>query len=449
MLAKKIPGDVLNIFNIFTKAGFEIYMIGAGSRNLLMGRKIVDPDFTTNATPEEVQSLFPESFYDNAFGTVGVKIKDEVFEITTYRSEHGYSDRRHPDKVSWGNSLEEDLSRREFSISAIAIGRNKKNNFEIIDPYQGQKDLLENHIVRAIGEPKLRFSEDALRMMRAIRIATQLSFTIEEKTFEAIKENSALINQIANERIKIELFKILSSDFPADGFTLLLSSDLLGQIIPELVKGYGMAQAKHHIYDVWTHSLMALKFCPSKDPLVRFATLLHDIGKPVVARGTGQARTFYNHEVVGASLANNIADRLRFSKKEKERLVRLVRWHQFSVDERQTDSAIRRFITNVGKENLEDILMVRTGDRLGGGAKETSWRLEEYKARIIEVQKQPFSIADLKISGFDIMKLLRIKPGPMVGKILQELFSEVEINKKKNTKKYLLGRIKKIMQDLS
>lgn len=456
----KVPQKITNIFNIFQNAGFEIYMIGAGSRNLLMGKKIIDPDFTTNATPEEIQKLFPDSFYDNRFGTVGMKINDEVFEITTYRTEQGYTDRRHPDKVSWGTSLEQDLSRRELTISAIAVGIGREGGktgrsfdfaqdkqegkFEIIDLFGGVNDLLKSHLVKAVGDPKIRFSEDALRMMRAIRIATQLSFTIEPKTFQAIKDNASLINQIAAERIKIELFKILKSDFPADGFTLLLSSGLLEQILPELMEGYGMAQAKHHLYDVWTHSLMALKYCPSQNPLVRFATLLHDIGKPATARGEGQERIFYNHEVVGTTIASRIADRLRFSKEEKNRLLTLIRWHQFTVDERQTDSAIRRFITNVGKENIQDMLDLRVGDRLGGGARETSWRLEEFKKRIVEVQKQPFSVNDLKVDGNDIMKILGIKPGPKVGEVLDKLFEEVVKDKKRNTRKYLLERIKEI-----
>jgi len=443
-LVNKIPVTIINIFSVFQKAGFEIYLIGAGTRNLLLGKKIVDPDFTTNATPEEIQKLFPDSFYDNQFGTVGIKIGDEVFEITTYRTEQGYSDRRHPDKVSWGKTLEEDLSRRELTISSVAVGPNKNNQLEIVDLYGGMEDLLKNHLVKTVDNPSKRFSEDALRMMRAIRIATQLSFTIEPKTFQAIQENAGLINQIAAERIKIELFKILKSDYPADGFTLLLSSELLEQILPELMEGYGMAQAKHHIYDVWTHSLMALKFCPSSDPLVRFATLLHDVGKPAVAKGGGEARTFYYHEVVGTAIASRIADRLRFSKDEKNRLLTLIRWHQFTVDEHQTDSAIRRFITNVGKQNLQDMLDLRVGDRLGGGARETSWRLEEFKKRLVEVQKQPFSINDLKINGNDVMKTLGIKPGPKVGEILNKLFEEVVEDKKRNTRKYLMERIKEL-----
>lgn len=442
---KKIPPEVIEIFKIFTEAGYEIFLVGAGSRNLLSGRLLVDCDFTTNAHPEVIQSLLPDSFYDNVFGTVGVIIGREKYEITTYRGEQGYSDFRRPDKIWWGKSIEEDLKRREFTISAIAIGPVKGDlkRYKIIDLFGGQEDL-EAKIIRAVGHPQERFAEDALRMMRAIRFASQLGFIIAPPTFTAIQKKAALLNRISRERIKDELFKILKSDFPTEGITLLFSSGLMQFIIPELIKGYEMKQAKHHIYDVWTHSLLSLKHCSSPDPLIRLATLLHDVGKPKVAKGEGEERTFYNHEVIGAAMARRIAQRLKFSKKEEEKLWLLVRWHQFSVDERQTDSAIRRFIRNVGKENLNDMLSLRTGDRLGGGARETSWRLEEYKQRLIEVQKQPFTVADLKIDGNDVMKIFNLKPGREVGQILLNLFKEVEEKKIPNKRESLL----KILEEL-
>lgn len=458
-LVKKIPAPVFNIFDKFANSGYEIYLVGGGVRDLLLGRSLHDCDFTTNAQPEIIQNIVPDSFYDNIFGTVGTIIKtdkgEEKYEITTFRTEQGYTDKRHPDKVSWGKSLDEDLKRRELTINAMAIGFTKtqianlksqsqnsnfKSNLELIDLFDGKTDL-ENKIIRAVGDPNERFSEDALRMMRAIRFSSQLGFTIEPATFLAIQKNASLINQISKERIKDELFKILGSSFPSEGITLLLTSGLLQFIIPELLEGYGMSQAKHHIYDVWTHSLMSLKNCPSKDPLVRLATLLHDIGKPIVAKGEGENRTFYNHEVVGEKIVRNVAERLKFSKKEEEKLIILVRWHQFTVDDRQTDSAIRRFIRNVGKENLEDMIALRVGDRLGGGAKETSWRLEKFKKRLEEVQIQPFSVTDLKINGNDVMKTLGIPSGQKVGKILSELFKEVEEKKIENEREILLKRL--------
>lgn len=449
----KLPEFVSQILQKFQEAKFEIYIIGGAVRDLLMDKSAKDWDFTTNATPDQILKVFPDGFYDNKFGTVGIADENKkIYEITTFRKEIGYSDRRHPDRVIWGETIEEDLSRRDFTINAIALKPSRItypiSRLTLVDPFNGQKDLKVK-LVRTVGDAEKRFSEDALRLMRAVRIATQLSFTIEPKTFTAIQNNASLINQIAKERIRDELFKILKTDFPADGFTLLFTSGLLTQILPEIIKGYGIQQTKHHKYDVWTHSLLSLKHCPSKNPLVRFATFLHDVGKPVVARGTGEERTFYNHEVVGDSIARNIAQRLRFSKKEEERLILLIRWHQFSVDERQTDSAIRRFIRNVGKENLRDILDLRVGDRLGGGARETSWRLEKFKKRLEEVQKQPFSIQDLKVNGNDVMQILGIGSGPMIGKVLNQLFQEVVKDKNKNKREYLLKRIQEIGKTFS
>jgi putative nucleotidyltransferase with HDIG domain len=313
-------------------------------------------------------------------------------------------------------------------------------DLKVIDLYEGQKDI-DAKLVRAVGDPDARFSEDALRMMRAVRIASELGFTIEEKTFEAIKKNAPLINKIAKERVKDELFKLIGSTNPYEGVVHLKDSGLMQEILPELEKCFGVEQkspGRHHIYDVGTHLFMALKFCKSDDTVTRFATLIHDIGKPQTYKKleTGTI-TFYNHEMVSTKIAQNLADRLRFSKKEKDKLTTLVRWHQFTVDEHQTDSAIRRILRNVGLENIEDMLALRVADRLGGGARETSWRLEEFKSRLIEVQKEPFSVKDLKIDGNDVMKVLRLRSGPEVGKILSDLFEKV-VNKEIENKKEAL-----------
>lgn len=461
-ISKNISPEVWEIFKKFIDAGYEIYLVGGGVKNLLSGKiPPVDCDFTTNATPEEIRLLFPDSFYDNVFGTVGIPTKtsrgEGNIEITTYRSEWGYSDYRRPDKVKWGRKLEEDLKRRDFTFNAIVIGpflKNKKwdgKTLKIIDLFGGQKDF-KNKIVRAVGKPEERFAEDALRMMRAVRFAAELGFVIEKKTFEAIKKNASLIKQISWERIRDELLKILSSPYPGDGYQILRNCGLAKIILPEVEKMFGVEQkspGRHHQDDVGTHALKSLKASRSKDSIVNLAILLHDVGKPiVVGKDKNGTITFYNHEVVGASIAKNIARRLRFSKKDTQRLFTLVRWHQFTVDERQTDKAIRRFIRNVGKENLTDILEVRRADRLGGGARETSWRLEKFKAKLAEVQKQPFTVADLKVNGHDVMEILNISPGPLVGKVLNQLFEEVVEDKTKNERKYLLSRIKQIGKTL-
>ena len=439
--------EVLHIFNTFKRADYEIWAVGGSVRDLLMDKPTRNWDFTTNATPEEILKLFPDGFYNNTFGTVGVPIKNEkgetqdVYEITTYRTEHGYSDSRHPDTVSWGKSIEEDLARRDFTINAIAYDGER-----FVDPYDGQEDI-KKRVIKAVGDGQKRFEEDALRMIRAIRIATELQFLIEEKTFLAIKENTTLVQKLSGERIREELVKILASDFPSDGFLLLRNSGLLHELLPELDICFGVPQQspkRHHIYDVGTHSLKALQFCPSKDPIVRFATLLHDIGKATTFKKNIEGIiTFYNHEIVSTALVHTICKRLRFSKKESQRIERLVRWHQFTVDERQTDSALRRFIRNVGKENLDDMLALRIGDRLGGGARETSWRLELFKKRLEEVQIQPFSIADLKVDGHDVMKILNTAPGPKVGEVLNALFKQVEEGKLQNDREVMLQALKK------
>lgn len=458
-----LPAEVRNILTTVGGAGHQIYIVGGASRDLLMRKKIYDWDFTTSAKPEVVTSLFEHSFYDNRYGTVGIidpeskKInslgRPQVCEVTTFRREWGYSDGRHPDEVAWGKTLEEDLVRRDFTINAIAFKPAPEKqpptkrvwSFDVIDPHDGQKDL-ERKLIRAVGRAEERFGEDALRMLRAVRLATQLNFTIEEKTLTAIKNNTGLLANVSWERIRDELLKMLIQDGAAEGYLTLRKTGLAEVILPEVERGFGIEQkspGRHHIYDVGTHSVLSLKFCRSKDPVVRLAALIHDIGKPVTFQKSNEGLiTFYNHEMAGAQLARVIAARLRLRKSEVNRLVSLVRWHQFSVDERQTDKAIRRFIKNVGREYLEDILAVRTADRLGGGAQETSWRLENFKRKLVEVQKQPFTVADLKVDGHEVMWILRIKPGPMVGEILSRLFEEVEEDMSKNKKSYLRERIK-------
>ncbi|MBI5465459.1 CCA tRNA nucleotidyltransferase, partial [Candidatus Gottesmanbacteria bacterium] len=278
MVTYKLPSPVTKILESLKKAGFEAYAVGGSVRDMLMARSTKNWDFTTNATPNQILELFPDSFYDNVFGTVGLKQEDgQIFEITTFRTEWGYKDHRHPDKIVWGKTLEEDLSRRDFTVNAIALSLSKGKP-SIIDPFDGQKDL-KTKIVRAVGDPKKRFSEDALRLLRAVRIATELEFLIESATFAAIAENASLIKKISEERVRDELFKILTTAHPADGFMLLRNCGLLKEILPEVEKGFGVPQAspgRHHIYDVGTHLFLSLKHCPSTDSLVRFATLLHD-----------------------------------------------------------------------------------------------------------------------------------------------------------------------------
>jgi tRNA nucleotidyltransferase/poly(A) polymerase len=391
----------------------------------------------TNLSPEETLKIFPKnSFYNNLFGTVGINIGDQIFEVTTYRSEEGYADSRHPDKVIWGESLQEDVKRRDFTINSLAMNVAGK----IFDYWNGQEDL-KNGLIRTVGNPDERFGEDALRMMRAVRLSSQLKFQIEKKTFESIIKNAKLINNIAFERIRDELFKILTTEHPGDGIIVLKNSGILELIMPEILEGVGMAQRGHHIYDVWKHSLEALNNCSSLNPITRLAALLHDVGKPTVMKTVGIGNTFHNHEVVGSRIAQNIGKRLKLSKDELQQLFILTRWHMFTVSEMQTDSAVRRFIKNVTVPYLDEMIALRRGDRIGSGAKETSWRWELFKKRLIEVQKQPFCVKDLKVDGKDVMKILKIKPSRKVGEVLDALFAQVEKDVKLNEREILLDRI--------
>ena len=430
-----------------TKAGFEVAIVGGAVRDLLRKEKVTGWDLTTNATPEELLKIFKEAHYTNRFGTVLVPASGgEIIEVTTYRSEEGYSDARHPDKVVWGKTLEEDLKRRDFTINAIALRFTGGKLGEIVDLFGGQSDL-KSKVIRAVGDANARFSEDALRMARAIRLATTLGFSIEEKTIGAIKKKAGLITKISGERIRDELFKIIASSNGDTGIMLMHKTGLLAQVLPELDACFSVEQKspqRHHIYDVGTHCVMSMKLCPSKDVIVRLATLLHDIGKAKVAKVTEEGvRTFYNHELVGGKQVLKIADRLHLSRKDSDKLFTLVRFHQFTVSEEQTDSALRRFIRNIGVENIEDMMDLRIGDRLGGGLQQPeSWRLKLFRQRLAEVMKKPFTVADLKVNGRDVMEILKIKPGPKVGEVLNKLFEEVLEDAKKNDRDYLLGRLK-------
>ncbi len=453
----KIPSQILTIQKKFTQADFKLYLVGGSVRDLLQNKPVKDWDMTTDATPEDMLKLFSDAFYDNAFGTVGIPVEElketehsGVVEVTTFRTERGYDDRRHPTEVKWGKTIEEDLARRDFTMNAIAIELLETidmSNPKLIDPYNGQQDI-QNKLIRAVGNPNERFKEDALRLMRAIRFAAQHGFEIEEKTLQAITNDASLLSEIAGERIREELLKLLASDYPYEGVMLLKNTGLLNQFLPELIEGIGVSQTRpgrHHKDDVFTHNVLSLKHCPSTDPVVRFATLIHDVGKPRVESADENGLViFYNHEIVGARLAYEICDRLRFSKKQREKVTKLIRWHMFTVDEHITDSAVRRFIRRIGVENVKDMMDLRVGDRLGGGTQTAeSWRLKLFKQRVEEqLAPAPFSINDLAINGRDVMKELDMKPGPKIGEILQKLFEEVDEDLSKNTREYLLDRIK-------
>ena len=443
----KIPKEVLRVINNLQGKGFQAYIVGGCVRDILRGAKPQDWDIATDAKPEEVAKIFPKHFIENKFGTVTVLTgsKDPTLkeiEVTTFRIEEKYTDRRHPDKVRWAKTIEEDLSRRDFTINAMAIkttqnsklktqnrsAKLKTEEFRIIDPFNGQEDL-KNRIIRAVGEPDERFKEDALRLMRAVRFATTLEFEIEENTFGAIKKNAYLLEFISKERIRDEFLKIIMSRNAAKGIELLRETGLLKYIIPELLEGYKVSQNKHHIYDVYEHSLRSLDFAAKKgfNKYVRLAALFHDIGKPRTKRGEGPDATFYGHEIVGAKMTAQILNRLRFSKKDIEKIVKLVRYHLFYYNVGEVgESSVRRLLRRVGKENIEELVQLRMADRIGSGCKKAlPYRLRHFLYVVDKVSQDPIDTRMLKINGHRIMSILKIEPGPKIGQILDILLSEV------------------------
>jgi len=438
----ELPKIVKEIFTKFEHSKYQIYLVGGSVRDLLLDRQVTDWDFTTDATPDEILKVFPGGHYNNKFGTVGIPYDNGIIQITTMRKEGDYQDFRHPGKVEWTKNLNEDLKRRDFTVNALA----QNSRGQITDLFDGQGDL-KNKIIKNVGNPADRFKEDALRLIRAVRFAAQLDFEVDQKTFSSIKENVGLIKAVAFERIRDEIFKILASKNPLKGFILLRDCGILEIVLPEVAKTFGVKQdgPKHdRKYDVGEHSFLTLKETPSTDPLVKFAALLHDIGKVKTMRVNHDGNvTFYNHEVVGSRQTKEIAKRFKLSNEQTEKLVKLIRWHLFTVDENQTDSAVRRFVKNIGVQNVEDMYHLRIGDRLGGGTQTAvSWRMEDFfKKRIPAVLTKPFSITDLKVSGKDVMNTLNIQPGPKVGKILQTLFEEVQENSDKNNRDYLLKKL--------
>ena len=442
-----IPREVLEVVGKLEKAGFDAYVVGGCVRDLLLGREPEDWDVTTNAKPEEVQKIFPESFYENKFFTVTVQTQSEdpklkEIEITTYRSDHKYTDRRRPEEVKYAETIDEDLSRRDFTVNAIALRADK-----IVDPFGGQEDL-KRKIIRAVGNPEERFAEDALRMMRAARLATVLNFTIEEKTKKAIQEKSALLKEISKERVRDELVKIIMAARAREGIELLYELKLLQYSMPELEEGYGVQQNKHHKYTVWEHNLFSLEYAAKQqwNLAVRVAALLHDVAKPRVKEGEGSDSTFYNHEVVGASMAKQILTRLKFPGKDIEKITKLIRYHMFyyNVDE-VTESSVRRLVRKIGAENIESLLQLRMADRIGSGVpKAQPYKLRHWQYMIERVSRDPLSVTMLNIKGDDILKLLGISPGPRVGWFLHILFGEVLDDPKKNDKAYLESRLKEL-----
>ncbi|MEK7478545.1 MAG: CCA tRNA nucleotidyltransferase [Patescibacteria group bacterium] len=439
-------------------AGFEANLVGGCVRDILLEKEPKDWDIATNAKPEEIQKIFstfagatadkPATIYENNFGTVGVKTDSsdprlKIIEITTYRLEGKYSDKRHPDEVIFAKTIEEDLARRDFTINALALSLVEGMAGRLIDPFGGIADLSKK-IIRAVGDPENRFQEDALRMMRAVRFMAQLGFVIESETEEAIKKHAGLLEFVSKERIRDEFSKILMADGAAKGIDKLRELGLLKYVAPELMDGVGVSQNHHHIFTVFEHNLRSLEYAADKkfSLEIRLAALLHDVGKPISKRGEGPDATFYGHQVIGAKLAARILDRLHFSKDIAEKVIGLIREHMFVYDpETVTDAGARRLLRRVGAENMDDLFSLREADRIGSGVpKAQPYRLRHLKFRIEKVSKDPISAKMLQLNGSDLMKDLSMLPGPRIGFILAILLEEVLDDPTINKKEILLER---------
>jgi len=440
-----IPKEVSHVTKALKDAGFEAYLVGGCVRDLFIGRKPKDWDITTNATPEEIIALFPKTFYENTFGTVGVVQEDasqetlKIIEVTPYRVESSYSDHRRPDSVKFSKDVLDDLKRRDFTINAIAYDAEEG---EIVDPFARVADLSKR-VIKTVGEPKERFFEDGLRIIRAVRFHVELDFPLDPDTEKSILENNVILKEVSKERIRDEFVKIIMSPSPMNGLLLLKKLGLLVYIVPELEESVGVEQNKAHSFDVWIHLLKTLQHSADKGyPLhVRLSALFHDVAKPRARRWDDKAKTwtFYGHEVVGSRVTKKILENLRFSRETIEKVVNLVRWHMFFSDtEKITHSAVRRLVANVGKENIWDLINMRGCDRIGTGRpKENPYRLRKYKSMVEEVMRDPISVGMLKINGKKIIELLNISPGPKVGQILNALLEEVLDDPTLNNEEYL------------
>jgi tRNA nucleotidyltransferase (CCA-adding enzyme) len=448
-----VPPEVTRVTEGLEKAGFEAYIVGGCVRDLFLGRTPKDWDVTTNATPEDIQRLFENTYYTNEFGTVGVvndAATDErlkVVEVTPYRLEGKYSDARRPDSVEFSQNIHDDLKRRDFTINALAYSPTKG---ELLDLYLGLKDLS-SRVIRAVGEPKERFAEDALRILRAVRIGAELGFSIDQKTEEAMAACADQLAKISKERIRDELVRIIASPQPMAALVFSHKIGILQYVLPELEQGIGVEQNQAHSFDVFEHNLRALQHAADKEwpLLVRLAALLHDIGKPKSRRWSDEKRdwTFHGHEVVGARMAKKMLEDLKFPRETVQEVTNLVRWHMFFSDpDKVTLSAVRRIVANVGKERIWDLINLRICDRIGTGRpKEQPFRLRKYQAMIEQAMRDPISVGMLAIDGKGIMALGE-KPGPRIGWTLHALLEEVLEDPARNTTEYMQQRATELLQ---
>lgn len=491
-IKEQIPLYVKRVADVLISNGFEAFLVGGSVRDMLIGKSPVDYDIATDCMPNKIKKLFPKTVATGAkFGTIVVVMEDQYaepynVEVTTYRSESEYVGSRWPSKVEFGTSIKEDLKRRDFTINALAIDLEKLelidvNDEELVVDYFGGIRDLDKKIIRAVGDPMERFEEDALRLFRACRFASQLGFAIETKTFHAIKQLSYTIDNISVERLREEFEKLLfGSARPSVGIELLRKSGLLGVFLPELEECVGVTQPEYHVDDVYTHTLKTIDRAQDE---VKLAALFHDIGKPKTISVDESGTHFYQHDVVGAKIARNVMKRMRFPNVETERVVNLVRHHMFyypSADWRKgredkfepetierleeeaksgeknvggwSDAAIRRFIKRIGGvENVDDLIKLRIADATANPKSTfTNHEIEALQTRISKVlaEDSALRIKDLDISGHDLIEM-GIPKGPQIREALEYLLEEVLEDPKLNQKELLLKLVSEKFSELN
>jgi tRNA nucleotidyltransferase (CCA-adding enzyme) len=419
--APAIPDPVGELLATLGRGGHAAYVVGGCLRDALLGRTPADWDLTTDAPPDRIVELFPDSLYENRFGTVVVRHGEDQYEITTFRRDVSYSDHRHPDAVEFGRSIEEDLARRDFTVNAMAWGGRAGEEPRFVDPHDGRGDLSA-HLLRAVGDPDRRFHEDALRMVRAVRLAAALDFSMEPSTLEAVGRCAELARHLSGERVGAELAKLLGAPSPSVGLRLMAETGLLAVLAPDLERQRGMGQNKIEGEDLWDHTLRTVDATPNR-PLVRMAGLLHDIGKPdTLADGH-----FHNHDAVGATLARRFLAEIHAPRLLQERVAHLIRHHMFDYQPNWTDAAVRRFIRKVGPGSIDDLIALRIADNVGSGVPPEAGGLPELVQRVgAELAAHAvLGRADLAVDGRDLIAELGLRPGRELGRLLEELTESV------------------------
>jgi tRNA nucleotidyltransferase (CCA-adding enzyme) len=438
-LASAIPGAVDELLRTLWSAGHAGYVVGGSLRDTLLDRPALDWDLATSALPEQTQSLFDDAVYENTFGTVAVKTGDPAIgtvEITTFRSDHDYADFRRPHRVEFSDSVELDLARRDVTVNAMAWGAEPGGEPRLVDPHDGQGDLAAR-ILRAVGDPQLRFREDALRMIRVVRLSATLGFTVEPATLAAIKSNAALVEHLSGERIAAELAKLLATDAPSVGLRLLADTGVLDHLAPELAAQRGVPQNKVPGEDLWDHTLRSVDGAVPEPPRIRLAALLHDIAKPA----TMADGRFVGHEILGAQQARDLLDRWRWRVDERDHVVHLIRHHMFGYLPTWSDAAVRRFMAKVGPDRIDELFLLRQADNVGSGREPDAGALPELRARVkAELDAGvALDLHGLAVDGRDLMEEFGWAPGPIVGRTLQRLLDRVIGDPTLNTRERLLA----------